>query len=195
MSERFSQGDTVRVRGGRRAGKVGVIYDGMGVPRRPWLRQTETGPEFSVYFDLPTDAEWFDPEAIELVTPMPEPGFQAGDRVRVRAFATWARGEAGTVNAGGWDASLTPRIARRPGGPTRVYMVHLDHRHPDSAGEGSYAAGEFDEVELEKVNDPAGPGVAYPAARLAAEAEALRRAMADPTLAGPSAAAPRNRPH
>jgi len=192
MTTRFSQGDIVRVLAGPNAGRVGAIYE--GIRHAHWMALDETGrPQYRVYFDLALDAGWFGEDELELVKPMPESAFRAGDRVRVRGNASWARGEAGTVNAGGWDASLTPRIARRREGPTRVHMVHLDHRHPNAAGEGSYVAGEFDEAELERLDEPAHRAMAYPAARLAAEAEALRRATADPGLGQPTRRAPRKR--
>jgi hypothetical protein len=186
MKTRFSQGDTVRVRTGQRAGREGAIYNAIGIPRQPWMRRTESGGlEYRVYFDLGTDAEWFAEDELELVGRMPEPALRTGDRVRVRPNASWARGELGTVNAGGWDASLTPRISRRPKGPTWVHMVHLDHPHPDATGDGSYVAGEFDEAELEPLDGRPNEPLAYPAARLEAEAEALRRVMANPELGKP----------
>jgi hypothetical protein len=185
MTSKFGQGDTVRVLGGRHAGRLGAIYD--GIKQAHWMARDEGGrPIYRVYFDLANDAAWFGEDELELVIAMPEPVFRTGDRVRVRLSASWARGEAGTVNAGAWDESLTPRIARRPAGPTRVQMVHLDRRRPDAAGQGSYVAGEFDEAELEPLKEPPDRITAYPASRLASEAEALKQLKDNPARLRPT---------
>jgi hypothetical protein len=145
----FHQGDTVRiVATGQHHGRVGVIYDAIGIPHDPWTRLGADGePEFRVYFDLMLDASWFAADQLDLVTPMPAPRFEAHQRVRVRTAAHWAQGESGTV----WDQSSF-EIRRRSSGPTRTYMVSLDHPHDDGSGDGPYSGGEFSDDELEPLD-------------------------------------------
>jgi hypothetical protein len=145
----FHQGDTVRIVDvDQHHGRVGVIYDAIGIPHDPWTRSGDDGqPEFRVYFDLVLDAGWFAADQLDLVAPMPPPGFEPRQRVRVRQSAHWAQGEAGTL----WDESSFA-IRRRRTGPTRIYMVSLDHPHDDGSGDGPYSGGEFSDDDLEPLD-------------------------------------------
>jgi hypothetical protein len=131
------------------------------------------------------DAGWYAEDSLTIVKAMPEPVFHTGDRVRIGTTAYWAQGDSGTVNAGGWDASLAPQIKHRGGGPTRVHVVHLDHPRDDGSGDGPYIAGTFAESELEPLLDRLDRPRAYPAARLKSEGEAIRQLMENPELGQP----------
>jgi len=189
VSDKFGQGDIVRVLEGPHAGREGAIYDAIGIPHDPWMRMDEEGrPEYRVYFGLERgiDAGWFSDEDLEIVRPMPGVAFRTGDRVRIRAEAYWARGELGTVNPGAWAPPLTPRVVHRREGPVRVHMVHLDHPRRDASGDGPYTVGSFAEAELELLDDPTDWAPANPAARLASEGGALKQVIENPGLGRPS---------
>ncbi len=166
---------------GEAAGRQGVLYDLIRSKREPWTRLDESGRrEYLVYMDVAQRIEtrWAAEDSIELVSRMEPPAFAAGDRVRIAESAYWAKGQAATVNPGGWS-NIGSRIERRLAGPTRVYFVFFDTPQDDGSGDGPYRGGEFAEAELVATAD----GAAIP--RVAKELEAIHSAlteiMNDPT--------------